>query len=94
MPYLMLCVPPGKSESEAQAILNYLRDHFPLKQSEGHLVQVNSDYILFEQPEHTDVTLEQGVWLEKHGGENFAHVNNSFLTAAILELEEISWPGE
>lgn len=94
MPYLMLCVPPGKSESEAQAILNYLRDHFPLKQSEGHVLQITPDYILFEQPEHTDVTLEQEVWLEKQGGRNFTHVYNSFMAAAILELEEISWPGE
>lgn len=40
MPYLRLYVPRGKSESEAQAILNYLRDNFPLEQSEGRVLRV------------------------------------------------------
>lgn len=61
MPYLQLFVPLGKSESEAQAILNYLRDNFPLKQSEGRVHRVAANFILFEQPEHTGLTLEQEV---------------------------------
>lgn len=86
MPYLQLCVPRGKSEAEAQAILSYLRDNFPLKQSEGRVLRVASNFILFEQPEHSCLTLEQEVWLEKHGGENFARVQYGFLANRICDV--------
>ncbi len=86
MPYLQLFVPLGKSESEAQAILNYLRDNFPLKQSEGHVHRVAANFILFEQPEHTDLTLEQEVWLEKHGGEELARVGQGFWANRVCEV--------
>ena len=85
MPYLQLFVPQGKSESEAQALLEYLRDNFPLKQSEGRVLRVAANYILFEQSEHHGLTLEQEVWLEKHGGENFVRVEQSFYANDICD---------
>jgi hypothetical protein len=93
MPYLQLFVPRGKSESEAQAILNYLRDNFPLKQSEGRARRVAANFILFEQPEHGSLTLEQEVWLEKHGGEKFAIVNNGFLTNKACDVCKTPFEG-
>src|SRR5579872_1835925 len=86
MPYLRLFTPKGKSESEAHTILEYLRDNFPLKQSEGRVLRVAANFILFEQPEHSRLTLEQEVWLDRHGGQNFAIVNDGFLSNKACDV--------
>ncbi|GHO75372.1 hypothetical protein KSD_31430 [Ktedonobacter sp. SOSP1-85] len=70
MPYLQITIPSGKSEAEAKAILTELRDTFPLRQSQGRFLRMTSYYILFEQPEHTALTMEQVLWLEQHGYED------------------------
>jgi hypothetical protein len=67
MSYLQIYVSSDKSAAEAQATLHYLRDNFPLQQSEGRFYRMSSNYILFEQPEHMVLTLEQELWMEQHG---------------------------
>jgi len=86
MPYLQVSVPRGKSESEAQTLLNYLRDNFPLKQSEGRVLRVAANFILFEQPEHSGLTLEQEVWLERHGGEGFVRVEQNYFANRVCDV--------
>jgi hypothetical protein len=66
MPYLQITIPSDKSEAEAKAILTELRDTFPLRQSQGRFLRMTSFYILFEQPEHMVLTMEQVLWLEQH----------------------------
>jgi len=67
MPYLQIYVSSDKNGAEAQATLHYLRDNFPLQQSEGRFHRMSSNYILFEQPEHMVLTLEQELWMEQNG---------------------------
>jgi hypothetical protein len=72
MPYLQIFLEQGLDEKEAQLALAYVRDHFPLRQSEGRLYRMASHFLLFEQPEHGVLTFEQELWLEQHTKE--AHI--------------------
>ncbi|HEY4388868.1 MAG TPA: hypothetical protein VGN34_30835 [Ktedonobacteraceae bacterium] len=66
---------PDLNEVDARKELQELREQFPLQQSGGSFYRMNHDSVLFEQPEHVSLTLEQEVWLEQRGYDTFADVN-------------------
>lgn len=66
---------PDLREVDARKELQELREQFPLQQSGGIFYRMNHDSVLFEQPEHLSLTLEQEVWLEQHGYDTLAGIN-------------------
>ncbi|HXR66909.1 MAG TPA: hypothetical protein VN729_13330 [Ktedonobacteraceae bacterium] len=66
MPFLQIALEQDLNEHEARLALDYIREHFPLRQSESRLYREASDFLLFEQPEHDILTFEQGLWLEQY----------------------------
>jgi hypothetical protein len=75
MPYLQIFLEPDLNKQEAQLALASVRDHFPLRQSEGRVSRIAANFLLIEQPEHDILTFEQELWLEQHARE--AHIRHT-----------------
>ncbi len=84
---------PDLSEVNARKELQELCERFPLQQSEGIFYRMNHDSVLFEQPEHLSLTLEQEVWLEQHGydtlGKKFLEIVGGEIVRTVLVV--LSW---
>lgn len=85
---------PNFAESQARKDLDELREQFPLQQSGGIFYRMNHDSVLFEQPEHMALTLEQEVWLERHGYDprvdvNFYHDRTQGCRVCGLPFDEV-----
>lgn len=63
------------NEANVRKELQELSTQFPLQQTEGMFYRMNHDSVVFEQPEHLSLTLEQEVWLEQHGYDTQACCN-------------------